>query len=128
MRAAALLAFLALSTASAAHAELYAFYECNFRPGKNMADLDAWVAKYRGTLKRIEDGSEVVFLTPQFAANAPDLYWLEIYPDGAKLGIGLRDYFEKGVGAEADAAVAAIVDCTKSNSLWWGRTVYRQRE
>lgn len=127
MRIALLVLTLALLAPSVARAEPYEFFACNFREGKTMADLDRWLPTFRTAAAKIEDGGTVVILTPLYAENAPDFYWMGWYPDGAKLGVGLRDYFEKGIGDQAEAALAEIVDCA-SSSLWLGRTVYRQTD
>jgi hypothetical protein len=128
MRIAALALALSLVAPSIARAEPYEFFACKFREGKTMADFDAWLPKFKAAASKVKDGSTVVILTPMYAENAPDFYWMGWYPDGAKFGIGLRDYFEKGIGDEVEAALAQIVDCSASASLWLGRTVYQQKD
>jgi hypothetical protein len=128
MRSVLLALALFLAAPSIAYAEPYEFFACNFLEGKTMADLEAWLPKFSAAASQVKDGSTAVILTPLYAENAPDFFWMGRYPDGEKLGIGIRDYYEKGVGDAVEAELRTIVDCSASSSLWLGRTVYQQKD
>jgi hypothetical protein len=129
MRAFAISMILACLGASAAAAEPYEFLSCNFRAGKTMADLDAWLPTFAAANDQYKDGYKAVVMTPVYAEapNTPDFFWMGTWPDFEKLGLGQRNWFEKGVGSKAIAALDAIADCTSATSLWLGRTVYQQK-
>ncbi len=114
--------------ASVAHAEPYEFIACNFNDGKGMADMDRWVASHKGVLDSTLDGYQATVLTLQYgdSAELPDFFWMGVWPDAGKLGLGLANWFEKGAGDKAMADLAKVADCA-SSSLWWGREVYSQK-
>ena len=128
MRSLAITIILLLFGAVAAHAEPYEFIGCNFGKGKGTADLERWVASYKSVLDSANDSYRAVVLTPQYADgdNLPDFFWMGIWPDAAKMAMGLGNWFEKGAGDKAMAALAKIADCPTS-SLWWGKQVYQAK-
>ena len=128
MRVSAILTGLAIFAAGAAYAEPHEFIACNFREHKGTADLDKWVASIQSVLDSTQDDYRAVVLTPQYDGGdaTPDFYWMGVWPDAQKLGLGLANWFEKGTGDKAMVALAAFADC-KPGPLWWGRQVYQQK-
>ena len=131
MRLAAIVFSLLISYGSVAHGATYEILGCMFEEGKGMADLDAWLPKFKATAdatKTKAGGYKAVILTPQYgdAPNAPDFIWLGTWPDAALMGSAMKEYFEDGVGASVQKEFAAIATC-KATSLWWGRTVYQAK-
>ena len=119
---------IVLLGSAAANAEVYEFLACKFREGKTMADLNRVIPVLNAANDQYKDGYQAVVLTPQYATNAPDFFWMGVWPDAEKMGLGLRAFFEKGIGNEALADLNAVVDCSADNSLWFGRTVYQQKK
>ena len=131
MRRAAIALSLLISFGSVAHAATYEILGCMFQEGKDMADLEAWLPKFKATAdtsKSKAGGYKAVILTPQYgdAPNTPDFLWLGTWPDAALMGSALKDYFEDGGGASVQKDFAAIATC-KATSLWWGRTAYQAK-
>jgi hypothetical protein len=115
---------LVLLVSSVAYAEPYEFYGCNFKDGKDMADLDKWIESWSGTMDGLKSqGYRAVILTPQYAQDpeTPDFFWMGTWPDAAAMGAGQKEYFEDGAGDADNTKLNDIMDC--SGSLWWGRAI-----
>lgn len=106
----------ALTAAEKPRAAPLDFQACNFRSGKNMADLDKVSEQFRQYANKNDFAYSAWTLTPQYHSGAGfDVGWLGAWPDGVSYGVSMDKW--RTTGRDIAAKFNQVLDCSSRHEL-----------
>ena len=90
------------------------FWGCKFNEGHDMADLMQWTEDWNKVIDELpDDGYNAWVMTPMFSSTMTsiDFLWAGGWPDYAKMGSGLNDFFFSETGAASFSRFEEISTC-----------------
>ena len=110
-----LIAILVLGFSSQLYAQSpVEFWGCKFNEGHNLSDLMQWTEEWNKVIDDLpDDGYNAWVMTPMFSSMMTnvDFLWVGAWPDYAKMGSGLNDFFFSESGSESFARFEEISTC-----------------
>ena len=90
------------------------FWGCKFNDGMGMGDLMEWTEEWGEVVDDLpDDGYNAWVMTPMFKSNMTDLdfLWVGAWPDFARMGSGLGDFFNSDTGSATFTKFVEISTC-----------------